>query len=448
MNRDRRSRALSAYLGAVIGAGVLGLVWSLQQWRGVELGVWQLALFIGLAGVLDLMVVPVAGGGGVAASFAVFFAGLLVLGPGPTACVAALAAAWSEGMVRRTPVVRISFNASHSVLSLLAAGGLYQLLGGQPGHIELRAQLPATIASVLALWLLETGWVAAAVALERGGKVWRRLRACLGPMLALDGALASVGLLLALLYQNGWQLLGKSVPGEPGYQGALLLAAVTLIPSGLLYYAYRLQGHLLQVYAQSLRTLGALMEAKVEGGQPGHGEKVAALAAAMAQALELPAGEVEQVRYAGYLHDIGKVGVPAELLQRSRNRFSGEPAPVRLHPQIGAQILAPIHFLAPAARMVQAHHERWDGLGYPDGLSQEQIPLGARLLSLADAYISLISGAISPAHPSTDHLLSLLRQAAGSRYDPDLVGTLAHVLKHARGASVFAAREVDAPAAA
>ncbi len=442
-----RGRALTAYVLCVILGGGCGLVWSLHQWRGVNVGMWQLALFVGLAGVLDLMVVPVAGGGGAAASFAVFFAGLLALGAGPTACVAALAAAWSEGMVRRTPVVRTSFNAAHSVLSLLAAGGLYQLLGGRPGHVELGGHLPAIVLSVVALWLLETGWVAAAVALERGGKVWRRLRASLGPMLALDGALASVGLLLALLYQNGWQLLGESTPGEPGYQGAMLLAAVTLIPSGLLYYAYRLQGHLRQVYTQSLQTLGALMEAKVEGGQPGHGEKVAAMAVAMAQALELPAGEVEQVRYAGYLHDIGKVGVPAELLHRGRSTFSGEAAPVRLHPHIGAQILAPVHFLGPAAEMVRAHHERWDGLGYPVGRREEEIPLGARLLSLADAYVSLAteSGTRPAAELSADHILCLLRQGAGSRYDPELVATLAHVLKHARGTSVFAAREIEAP---
>jgi putative nucleotidyltransferase with HDIG domain len=309
--------------------------------------------------------------------------------------------------------------------------------------------VPAIVLAVVVLWVLETGWVAAAVALERGGKVWRRLRASLGPMLALDGALASVGLLLALLYQNGWQLLGETTAGEPGYQGALLLAGVTLIPSGVLYYAYRLQGHLRQVYAESLQTLGALMEAKVEGGQPGHGERVAALAAAMAQALELPAGEVEQVRYAGYLHDIGKVGVPAELLQRGRSSFTGEAAPVRLHPHLGAQILAPIHFLGPAAEMVQAHHERWDGLGYPVGRRGAAIPLGARLLSLADAYVSLTAEPGTPAGSavalSTDHILALLRESAGSRYDPDLVATLGHVLKRAHGASMFSGREIDAP---
>ena len=425
MRGGRRKLALSLYVGGVIVAGAGGLAWALGQWGQVEMGVWELTLFIGLAGVLDLMVVPVAGGGGAAASFAVFFAGLLVLGPAPTACVAALAAVWSEGMVRRTPAVRTGFNASHGVLSLLAAGWVYQALGGGVGRLELGVHLGAVVGTLVALWMLETGWVALAVALERGGRVWRRLRASLGPMLALDGALASVGLLLALLYQSGWQLVGEAGRQEgPGYQEAILLAGVTLVPSGLLYYAYRLQGHLHQVYTQSLRTLGALMEAKLEGSQPGHGERVAALAAAMAQTLELPPRQVEQIRYAGYLHDIGKVGVPAELLQRRRDLFSGEPPPLRLHPQLGSQILAPIHFLGPAAQIITAHHERWDGLGYPAGWRQRRIPLGARLLTLADAYAGMTHSPLSP-NLSPSQALSRLRQAAGSRFDPELVAVLA-----------------------
>jgi hypothetical protein len=412
----RRKVALAIYVGAVIAAGVVALAGAIGQWGAVELGVWELALFIGLAGVLDVMVVPVAEGGGAAASFAIFFAGLLLLGAGPTAWVAALAGLWSEGVVRRKPLVRTGFNISHSVLSLVAAGAVYGALGGEVGRVALPGQLPAVMGAAVCVWLMETAWVAVAVALERGGRMWRRLRSSLGPVLALDGALASVGLLMALLYQSRWQLLSAS-----SWRETLFLGAIVLIPSGLLYYAYRLQGHLRGVYAQSLRTLGAVMEAKLEGSQPGHGERVAALAAGMAEAMELPAGQVEQIRYAGYLHDIGKVGVPGDLLSRGRDVFAGDPEALRIHPEIGAQILAPVRFLKPAAEMVRAHHERWDGLGYPRGLRAQEIPLGARLLALANAYAGMIH------HPSTPCLnpqqaLDRIRQAAGSRFDRDLVG--------------------------
>jgi putative nucleotidyltransferase with HDIG domain len=282
------------------------------------------------------------------------------------------------------------------------------------GRLELKGQWLGVVVAAVVLWALETGWASVAVALERGGRLWRRLRSWLGPGMAWDGALASVGLLLALLYQSRWHLVGHS-----GWQGALLLGATVLIPSGLLYYAYRLQGSLQEVYSQSLRTLGALLEAKVEGSQPGHGERVARLAARLAESLEMPPGQVEQIRYAGYLHDIGKVGVPSSLLNRSRDRFCGESEAVRLHSQIGAGILSPIRFLQPAAQIVTSHHERWDGLGYPQGLRQTDIPLGARVLALANAYVGMTHSAHIPLTPH--QAISRLRQAAGSRFDPTLV---------------------------
>jgi len=419
MIRGRRGRlALWLYVGGVIAAAAGALTWAVNHPGPAPLGLWELGLFVVLAGVLEMMVVPLAEGGGVAASFAVYFAGLLVLGPGTIACVAALVGLFTEGVLGRTRLVRSAFNASHSVLSLVAAGWVYQRLGGSVGQVWMPQHIPAVVGAALCLWALETGWVAAAVSLERGGRGGRWLRLSLGPMLALDSALASVGLLLALLYQSRFDLVGRG-----GWQGPALLGLIAVVPSGLLYYAYRLQGHLRQVYGQSLRTLGALLERKGEGREAGHGEKVAALAAGMAQAAELSPRQVEQIRYAGFLHDIGKVGVPGAVLATSRDQFTGEAPLLRLHPEIGAQILTPISFLGPAAQMVRHHHERWDGLGYPDGLRHEGIPLGARLLSIANAYVGM-GDTLTP-----EQALTRLRQAAGSRFDPGLVEVLAGLLQ-------------------
>ena len=416
----RRRWLLKGYVGVVCLAGAVGLAGAVKEWSRVEVGSWELGLFVGLAGVLDLMVVPVAGGGGAAASFAVLFGGLLVLGPGPSAWVAALAGLWSEGVVRRTAGLRVGFNVGHSVVSLLAAGWVYGALGGVVGRVRLPEDLGAVVGAAGTLWLLESGWVAGAVALEGGRGIGPGLRARLKPMLALDGALAAVGLLLALLYQSRGELVG---PAQWRGTEALFWVGVGLVPCWLLFYAYRLQGHLRGVYAQSLQTLGELTEAKLGSRQPGHGEAVARLAAAMAQALELPPQEVERVRFAGYLHDIGKVGVPGAYLQGSRDLFCGEPEPVRQHPEIGAQILGAIRFLAPVAELVRAHHERWDGLGYPRGLRGPDIPLGARLLAIANAYVGM-THPLAPAPLSPQQALSRLRQAAGSRFDPQLVEVL------------------------
>jgi len=435
-----RKRALGAYVAAVTAAGVVGIALSGGSLGATQLQVWELACFVGLAVALDLMVIPLAGGGAAAASFAAYLAGLLVLGSGVTAWVAALSIICSEGVIRRRPLAKVGFNAGHSVLSLLAAGVVYRQAGGSVGdlHMSHLPELAAVGAAVLCLWLLETTWVSLAVTLERGGRAWRRLLSSLGPMLALDGALASMGLLLALLYLHLGRDRFTAGNGTLSVEEIVFFLAVAIIPAMLLYYAYRLQGEVRGAYRQSLQSLGWLMEAKLEDSQPGHGERVATLAAGMANALEMPEDEIEQIEFAGYLHDIGKVGVPASLLSRRRDMFSGEPEQVRMHPVIGAQILAPIQFLRPAAEIVRAHHERWDGLGYPARLRADQIPLGARILALANAYLGMTRSHMqAPLAP--EQAVSRIRQGAGSRFDPALVEVLARVLQETGEVSTYGA---------
>ncbi len=417
-----RGKLLAVYILAVILGAACALAAHLPPWPGPLLTLWPFLAFLALAVALDLMVVPLAGGSGASTSFAIYFGGLLAFGPGPTIWVAAMACLWSEGLLKRRSLVKTAFNAGHSVLSLLAGGAAYQAAGGVAGSFQ-PEKMPAVAAAAATVWVLETLWVVGAVSLERGGKAWPRLLASLKPMLVLDSALASVGLLLALLYQGSGQLLAQHEKGI-----LFFLVAIATIPSGLLYYAYRLQGDLRKTYAESLQSLGSLVEAKLQYHQPGHGEQVATLAAALAQTLELPISTVEQIRYAGYLHDIGKVGVPARYLQRQRDCFEGESPQVRLHPELGQQILTPVHFLRPAAEIVRSHHERWDGLGYPARRQGSSIPIGARVLALADAYCGLTNG-YGQAPVTPDQAMLRLRQGAGSRFDPYLVDVLTRLLR-------------------
>lgn len=436
-----RKRALGAYVAAVTVAGAAAIALSSGSWATTEVKVWELACFVGLAVALDLMVIPLAGGGAAAASFAAYLAGLLVLGPGVTAWVAALSIICSEGVIRRRPLAKVGFNAGHSVLSLLAAGAVYRHAGGSVGNLRMThlPEVAAVGAAALCLWLLEMSWVSLAVSLERGGRAWRRLLSSLGPMLALDGALASMGLLLALLYLHLGRDRFTAGNGALSVEEIVFFLAVAIIPAMLLYYAYRLQGEVREAYRQNLKSLGRLMEPKLEeDSQPGHGERVATLAKGMANALEMPSDESDQIEFAGYLHDIGKAGVPASLLGRRRDVFSGEPEQVRRHPVIGAEILDPIQFLRPAAEIVRAHHERWDGLGYPARLRADQIPLGARILALANAYLGMTRSHLqAPLTP--EQAVSRIRQGAGSRFDPALVEVLAQVLQETGEVSTYGA---------
>jgi HD-GYP domain-containing protein (c-di-GMP phosphodiesterase class II) len=141
---------------------------------------------------------------------------------------------------------------------------------------------------------------------------------------------------------------------------------------------------------QSLLGLANALEAK-DAYTRGHSERVGEWSRRLAVALDLPAGEVEAVGRAGLLHDLGKIGVPEAVLRKQGPLDDGEWVLMRRHPVIGAQIVAPFEFFAAGGSIIRHHHERCDGSGYPDGLAGDAIPIGARIVAVADVYDALTS---------------------------------------------------------
>lgn len=160
---------------------------------------------------------------------------------------------------------------------------------------------------------------------------------------------------------------------------------------------------------QSLLGLANALEAK-DPYTRGHSERVGAWSRRLAAGWGLPASEIEAVAHAGLLHDIGKIGVPETVLGKRGPLGPEEWALMRRHPVIGAQIIAPFEFLAAGVPAVRHHHERWNGSGYPDGLAGEAIPLGARIVAVADVYDALTS--TRPYRPALAHDAALERLAA------------------------------------
>ena len=138
----------------------------------------------------------------------------------------------------------------------------------------------------------------------------------------------------------------------------------------------------------TLEALVAVVEAR-DAWFAGHSLRVAQLAASIAAKTGRSDEEVEQVRQAGLLHDIGMIGVPEGLLSKAGPLSSGEFEEIKQHTVVGSQILSPLPQLAGVASFVRGHHERWDGKGYPDGLAGEAIPWGARLIGAAEIYDAL-----------------------------------------------------------
>ncbi len=141
---------------------------------------------------------------------------------------------------------------------------------------------------------------------------------------------------------------------------------------------------------QSLLGLANAVEAK-DVYTRGHSERVAALARRIALAAGVAPGAAGTIAQAGLLHDLGKIGIPEGVLRKPGPLSEEEWSVMRRHPIVGAQIVAPLEFFADGAIIVRHHHERHDGSGYPDGLRGELIPLGARIVAVADVYDALIS---------------------------------------------------------
>ncbi|MBI2162226.1 MAG: HD-GYP domain-containing protein [Candidatus Rokubacteria bacterium] len=167
---------------------------------------------------------------------------------------------------------------------------------------------------------------------------------------------------------------------------------------------------------QSLLGLANALEAK-DPYTRGHSERVGAASRSLAQALGLPPHEAEMIGQAGLLHDIGKIGVPEAVLRKQGALDEDEWALMRKHPLIGAQIVAPFEFFAGGAVTIRYHHERCDGTGYPDGLAGDAIPIGARVVAVADVFDALTSDRPYRAALSQEAALDHLGRQAGRTLD-------------------------------
>jgi putative two-component system response regulator len=153
----------------------------------------------------------------------------------------------------------------------------------------------------------------------------------------------------------------------------------------------------------------------------GHCERLASLAVRIAEDLTLSAEEIETVRLGAILHDVGKIGIPDRVLLKPGPLDDEERSIVETHPEIGDKLLEPLDLLAAARPIVRHHHERWDGQGYPDRLSGEAIPLGARIVAVADAVEVMSARQLYRSPLTPDEIIAELRRCSGAQWDARVV---------------------------
>lgn len=184
-------------------------------------------------------------------------------------------------------------------------------------------------------------------------------------------------------------------------------------------------------YIAAVKVFANLIELR-EGGAAGHGRRVAEHARNVARALGLTGADVQDILFAGLLHDIGKIGLPDAIVNRPFVALSSqERAQVMQHPVIGETALLGLDALQGAARLIRGHHERFDGEGYPDRLAGEEIPLGARILTVVNDYEALQAGTLVEGELGPEEARAFLIAHRGQRYDPSVIDTFLPLLDQA-----------------
>ena len=415
---------LDIHVGAVIGSGLVGIVYAIYTML-VTPPPMNTLVFAALGLVAGVCAVKIPGVNAlVSASDTFFITSAMLFGPAPAMVAIALDSAglaWRRGYDIR----RLLFNAALPAVSLGVATGVFQLLGGSP--LDYSTPISATILPLTALtgiyFGLNSGLLAVAIALESNAPiatVWRRL----WPLSMNYIAAASAAFCFVIVIRSaGWMATLAVAPLVVVLH--LTLRSVT----GRLSDAERYVQTVDKLYLSTIETLATAIEAK-DGVTSDHIRRVQKFAIGLANALGvIDENTIKAINAAALLHDTGKLAVPEYILNKPGKLTALEFEQMKLHVDVGADILSAIEFPYPVVPIVRAHHENWDGTGYPRGLKGEEIPIGARILSVVDCYDALTSDRpYRPAMTDTE-ALAIIRARRGTMYDPTVVDIFERVCR-------------------
>ncbi len=414
------------YIAVVIAVGAVTVAWTLPQVRFDNALLFLTLLLMSNVTSAFKVTLLAASGSTLSVSYMVDFAALLLLGPAPTTLIA-MTSAWSQctfRMKQPTPWYRTLFSMASLAITVRAAGFVYEGLGGVPSMLGSSFGAAAALfGAATTYFLFNTVLVSCAIALSTGQSVitsWNQNFLWSAPSYFVGAAVAfltgMVVLNLGILLGNAGILLGMLFIVAPGY----LVYRTYKVYMGRIEDERRHVQEMSDLHLATIEALALAIDAKDQTAQS-HIRRVQVYAAGLARVLGMTEQEVQGVKTAALLHDIGKLAVPEHILSKPGPLTQEEFQKIRIHPQVGAEIISAVPFPYPVAPLILSHHERWDGRGYPQGLRAEDIPLGARILTVVDYFDALTSD--RPYHRAMDHdaALLLLEQESGKALDPTVV---------------------------
>jgi len=312
----------------------------------------------------------------------------------------------------RPRLIQLVFNFSNIALSIVAAEFVFHNKYAQSLGMKWPLLLAAASTTYFAVNTMSVSGVIALSERRSSVKVWKECYLWSFPYYLLGALIA--GVISTINHSLGWQV------------AVLILPVVYWIYRSYRTYLDRLERekkHSEEIAALHLRTIEALslaIEAK-DHTTHDHLKRVQAYAVQIGADLGLAAEELDAVRAASLLHDIGKLAVPEQILSKPGRLTPEEFEKMKIHPVVGAEILSRVQFPYPVVPVVRSHHERWDGNGYPDGLRGEEIPLGARILAVVDCFDALTTDRPYRRALPVDEVINQMRLESGKSYDPRVV---------------------------
>ncbi len=363
----------------------------------------------------ELAPVPLPGGGYVTASTIFNLPCLVIFGPFWTSLIDLAANVVAHGIVRRKPLVRVVHNLAIYTLGYFATAWVFVLAGGRIGALDFPQAGLALLAAGAVYFAVNSACVSTVIGLTTGPSPWRIWQQNFQQGLLHHLSFVALGALVAVVYHGA------------GPWGLVLFALPFLVSR----YSFQSHLELRSDMKDFVRALTEVLE-EVDPYTRHHSVRVAQYAVRLARGMGRSEVEVEEIEYAALVHDIGKIGPQHQhILQKPGSLSHEEQRTLRAHPAAGAEIVARVRALRRASEIVRAHHERPDGQGYPYGLRSEDVPTGARILNVADAFDAMTSDRPYRRALPLEAALRELERGAGTQFDREVVGCLLRM--HAAG---------------
>lgn len=405
------------YIGLIIVLSVVMMFFVIIMNGNKSIDLWALLFWAALAVMTESLVLRLPSGMGLSVSLAIVLAALIAQGPlvgtivtgsGFLFRITKISNTNKVAHLFNTPIYKTLFNVAQSVLAIGASGIVYSSLGGVPGEFHtfltlivviLYTTLNSLIMSIFFALLKKQSFFYVWISNMKG-------------ILINVVLVGSMGIILFLAYDSygiGAVLL---------FLGPLLLAR----------FSFKQYTDLRETYLETIKAFNKLTEAKdTYTGE--HASRVETYAVELARYIRLPENKVENIRMAALLHDIGKIGISDLVLKKTSSLTNDEYEQIKQHPTIGADIIQNVHFLKEVSTIIRHHHERYDGKGYPDRISGEDISTESAILALADVYDAITSNRSYREPLNYEQAIHEISKNSGTQFNPKLTESFVGLIR-------------------